>query len=45
VVLCFGDEYPDQQRHRKMITAQVTPENLKAQTAWGLLATPAAFQK
>ena len=23
VVLCFGDEYPDQQRHRKMITAQV----------------------
>ncbi|KAM6948722.1 interferon regulatory factor 4a [Aplochiton taeniatus] len=25
VVLCFGDEYPDQQRQRKMITAQVEP--------------------
>ncbi|CAL8280179.1 unnamed protein product [Lota lota] len=25
VVLCFGDEYPDLQRHRKMITAQVEP--------------------
>ncbi|CAL8366709.1 unnamed protein product [Boreogadus saida] len=25
VVLCFGDEYPDAQRHRKMITAQVEP--------------------
>lgn len=23
VVLCFGDEYPDPQRSRKMITAQV----------------------
>lgn len=23
VVLCFGDEYPDPQRQRKMITAQV----------------------
>ncbi|KAK5860038.1 hypothetical protein PBY51_021546 [Eleginops maclovinus] len=25
VVLCFGDEYPDPQRQRKMITAQVEP--------------------
>uniref|UniRef100_A0A3Q4BS01 IRF tryptophan pentad repeat domain-containing protein n=1 Tax=Mola mola TaxID=94237 RepID=A0A3Q4BS01_MOLML len=25
VVLCFGDEYPDPQRPRKMITAQVEP--------------------
>ncbi|XP_028328077.1 interferon regulatory factor 4a [Gouania willdenowi] len=25
VVLCFGDEYPDPQRSRKMITAQVEP--------------------
>lgn len=25
VVLCFGDGYPDQQRQRKMITAQVEP--------------------
>ncbi|KAJ4936616.1 hypothetical protein JOQ06_001205 [Pogonophryne albipinna] len=25
VVLCFGDEYPDAQRQRKMITAQVEP--------------------
>uniref|UniRef100_A0A8C6WZ77 Interferon regulatory factor 4a n=1 Tax=Neogobius melanostomus TaxID=47308 RepID=A0A8C6WZ77_9GOBI len=25
IVLCFGDEYPDPQRTRKMITAQVEP--------------------
>ncbi|KAI1889219.1 hypothetical protein AGOR_G00176860 [Albula goreensis] len=25
VVLCFGDEYPDPQRPRKMITAQIEP--------------------
>ncbi|XP_020777316.2 interferon regulatory factor 4a isoform X1 [Boleophthalmus pectinirostris] len=25
IVLCFGDEYPDPQRSRKMITAQVEP--------------------
>ncbi|XP_061110684.1 interferon regulatory factor 4-like isoform X1 [Conger conger] len=25
VVLCFGDEYPDPQRHSKLITAQVEP--------------------
>uniref|UniRef100_A0A3B4YKM5 Interferon regulatory factor 4a n=1 Tax=Seriola lalandi dorsalis TaxID=1841481 RepID=A0A3B4YKM5_SERLL len=25
VVLCFGDEYPDPQRQRKLITAQVEP--------------------
>ncbi|XP_067330057.1 interferon regulatory factor 4a isoform X2 [Channa argus] len=25
VILCFGDEYPDPQRPRKMITAQVEP--------------------
>ncbi|KAJ3594633.1 hypothetical protein NHX12_003940 [Muraenolepis orangiensis] len=25
VVLCFGDEFPDLQRHKKLITAQVEP--------------------
>lgn len=29
VVLCFGDEYPDPQRPRKMITAQVHQTRLK----------------
>lgn len=29
VVLCFGDEYPDPQRPRKMITAQVHKTRLK----------------